>query len=141
MSLDIVGVNHFAVSVHDLEASASWYEEKFGFKMICRNKIPGINVKVAHLKAPDFVLELFEAEGAKQLPEDRKYPNTDLLTHGNKHFAITVKDAKKAKEQLEAMGVEIVMIAEIWGTIGMFIRDVTGNLIEVFEGDMRDLQE
>jgi catechol 2,3-dioxygenase-like lactoylglutathione lyase family enzyme len=141
MPLDIVGVNHFCVSVHDLEAAISWYGEKLGFQLICRDEIPKINVKAAHLRAPDFVLELFEAEGANPLPEERRHPNTDLMTHGNKHFSVTVKDADKARAQLEAMGVEIVMTARVWGTVGMFIRDPTGNLIEIFEGDMRNLQQ
>ena len=141
MPLDIVGVNHFCASVRDLEAAISWYEEKLGFRLICRNEIPNINAKAAHLTAPGFVLELFEAKDARPLPEERKYPNTDLMTHGNKHFAVTVEDAGRAREQLEAMGVEIVMTAKVWGTIGMFVRDPTGNLIEIFEGDMRTLQQ
>lgn len=40
---------------------------------------------------------------------------------------------KKAKAELEAMGVEIAMVAEVDDTYGVFIRDNTGNLIEIFE--------
>ena len=42
-------------------------------------------------------------------------------------------DGKKAKAELEAMGVEIAMVAEVDDTYGVFIRDNTGNLIEIFE--------
>jgi len=141
MALKITGVNHFAVSVHDLEESIEWYRKVLGFTLICRNSIPGLDVQTAHMRAPDFVLELFEAEGANPLPKERMYPNTDLMTHGNKHFSVTVEDGKMAVEQLKIMGVEIVMIAEVWDTLGIFIRDPTGNLIEIFEGDMRGHQE
>ena len=141
MPLDIIGVNHFAVSVSDLEESISWYSEKLGFTLICRSEIPGIDVKVAHMEAPGFVLELFDAQNASPLPGSRRLPNTDLRVHGNKHFSVTVENAEKAKAQLDSLGVEIVMTAKVWGTIGMFIRDPTGNLIEVFEGDMRKLQQ
>lgn len=44
-----------------------------------------------------------------------------------------VKDAHKAKEEFEKMGVDIAFVAEVDGTYGVFIRDNTGNLIEIFE--------
>jgi catechol 2,3-dioxygenase-like lactoylglutathione lyase family enzyme len=141
MAVQITSVNHFAVSVQDLEESIEWYNNVLGFTLICQNTIPQLDVNTAHLRAPGFVLELFEAKGANPLPKDRMFPNTDLMTHGNKHFAVTVEDAEKAMKQLNDLGVEIVMTAEVWGTFGIFIRDPTGNLIELFEGDMRDHQE
>ena len=79
------------------------------------------------------LLEVFEAPGANALPEDRRVPNRDLMTHGNKHMSFGVSDGKKAKAELEAMGVEIAMVAEVDDTYGVFIRDNTGNLIEIFE--------
>lgn len=133
MSIEIMGINHCAISVPDLEESIRWYEEKFGFTVLDRSEIPGADIKVAHLQGVGFVLEIFEAAGAAPLPEDRKYPNRDLKTHGNKHFSFGVRDAQKASKALEAMGVEIAMIAEVDGTYGVFIRDNTGNLIEIFE--------
>lgn len=38
-----------------------------------------------------------------------------------------------AKQELEALGVEIVMVAEVDNTYALFIRDNSGNLIEIFE--------
>jgi catechol 2,3-dioxygenase-like lactoylglutathione lyase family enzyme len=133
MAIEIVGLNHCAISVPDLEETIKWYEEKFGLTVISRSKIPGINVKVAHMQGVGFVLEIFEAEGAAPLPEDRRYPNRDLKTPGHKHFSVGVKDAKKAAKELEKMGVEIAMVAEVDGTYGVFVRDNSGNLIEVFQ--------
>lgn len=88
---------------------------------------------MAHLQGVGFLLEVFEAPGANALPEDRRVPNRDLMTHGNKHMSFGVPDGKKAKAELEAMGVEIAMVAEVDDTYGVFIRDNTGNLIEIFE--------
>ena len=42
-------------------------------------------------------------------------------------------DGPKAKAEMEALGVDIVFIAEVDGTWGCFIHDNSGNLIEVFE--------
>lgn len=98
-----------------------------------RSEIPGAGIKVAHLQGVGFLLEVFEAPGANALPEDRRVPNRDLMTHGNKHMSFGVPDGKKAKAELEAMGVEIAMVAEVDDTYGVFIRDNTGNLIEIFE--------
>ncbi len=133
MAIDIVGLHHCAISVPDTEESIRWYEEKLGFSVIDRSSIPGLNVKVAHMQGPGFILEIFEAEGALPLPEDRRHPNRDLLTHGHKHFSLSVRDARKAAKDLETMGVEIAMVAEVDGTYGVFIRDNSGNLIEIFE--------
>ena len=133
MAIQINGVNHFAISVPDLEESIAWYQRVFGFTVIDRSEIPGVGIRVCHMQAPGFQLEIFQAPNAAPLPEDRRVPNLDLLTHGNKHMSVGVVDGHKAKEELEAMGVHVAMVAEVDGTYGVFINDNAGNLIEVFE--------
>ena len=133
MAITWNGVNHFAISVPNLEESVAWYERVFGFKVFDRSEIPGVGIKVSHMVSPGLVLEIFEAPGANPLPEDRKVPNRDLLTHGNKHISFGVPNGPAAKAELEALGVEIVMVAEVDNTYGLFIRDNSGNLIEIFE--------
>lgn len=133
MAVKINGVNHFAISVADMEATIAWYSRIFDFTVIDRSEIPGVGIKVAHMQGVGFILEIFEAPGAAPLPEDRRTPNLDLLTHGNKHMSFGVPDGPAAKAQLESMGVEVAMVAEVDGTYGVFIRDNTGNLIEIFE--------
>ena len=133
MAIQINGINHVAISVADLEESIAWYEKVFGFTVIDRSEIPGTGIKVSHMQGAGFLLEIFAAPNANPLPEDRRIPNKDLLTMGNKHFSFGVKDAHKAKEEMEAMGVDIAFVAEVDGTYGVFIRDNTGNLIEIFE--------
>ena len=133
MPITVNGVNHFAVSVPDLEATAAWYERVFGFHMSYVDGLPDGSVRIGHMAGPGIMLEIFEAQGAAPLPEERRYPNQDILTHGNKHLAFGVPDGPAAKAQLEALGVEIVLVAEVNNTYGLFIRDNNGNLIELFD--------
>ena len=133
MPIKINGINHVAISVADFEESIAWYERVFGFTVIDRSEIPGTGIKVSHMQGAGFLLEIFCAPGADPLPRERRIPNEDLLTQGNKHFSFGVPDAHKAKDEMEAMGVDIAFVAEVDGTYGVFIRDNTGNLIEIFE--------
>lgn len=137
MAVEYNGVNHFAISVADLEESIEWYSRVWGFTVIDRSEIPGENVKVAHLQGKGFILEIFAAEGSQPLAEYRKIPNDDLRVQGNKHISFGVPDGPKAKAEMEAMGVEIVFIAIVDNTWGCFIHDNSGNLIEVFEEKRR----
>ena len=113
MAVKINGINHCAISVADLEETIQWYNNVFGFTLVNRSEIPGAGIQVAHLQGKGFLLEVFEACGANSLPEDRRVPNRDLMTHGNKHVSFGVPDGRKAKEELEALGVEIAMVAEV----------------------------
>ena len=133
MAVKINGVNHFAISVANLEETIQWYSEVFGFSVIDRSEIPRTGIKVSHMQGAGFILEIFEAPDAAPLPDDRRVPNRDLMTHGNKHISFGVPDGPGAKAELEALGVEVAMVAEVDGTYGVFIRDNTGNLIEIFE--------
>ena len=47
MAIQINGINHFAISVADMEKSIEWYSNNFGFTIIDRSEIPGTDVKVA----------------------------------------------------------------------------------------------
>ena len=140
MAIKTLRTNHFAVSVSDVEKSIEWYSRVLGFKLLCRNMIDHINTPVAHLDAPDsgFVLEIYSPPGCRPVPEERKTPDEDMKTNGNKHFSLTIADHKETMRELEEMGIPVVFVAPCWGTVGVFINDLDGNLIELFEGDMRE---
>jgi methylmalonyl-CoA/ethylmalonyl-CoA epimerase len=123
--------HHMGLSVPDLEASIKWYGDIFGFTVEKRMEIPPIHAKIAFLKRGDFRLEIFEVKGAASLPEDRKFPDKDIMTHGWKHLSIEVADARKTLDSLKARGVEIAMETEFEGAPMGFIRDNAGNLIEI----------
>lgn len=131
--VNINGVNHFAISVPDMEETLAWYHRVFGFEVFDRSEIPETGIQVAHMAGHGLILEIFHPPGGNTLPPSRSVPNEDLLINGNKHISFGVPDGETAKKELEEAGAEIVMEAKVDDTYGIFIRDNTGNLIEIFE--------
>ena len=126
--------HHLGISVADLEASIAWYCEKLDFKVVNRLTLDAIPAKIAFLRHGDFAVELFEVPGASPLPDDRRHPDQDVRTHGTKHIALAVQDTKKVIEVLKERGVDIALdVRVVDQTKIAFIRDNTGNLIEIFE--------
>ncbi len=129
----INGVNHFAISVPDMEETIAWYHRVFGFEVFDRSEIPGEGIQVCHMTGHGLILEVFQPPGGCTLPPERRIPNADLMVNGNKHLSFGVPDGETAKQQLLADGVELVFEAEVDDTYGIFIHDNSGNLIEIFE--------
>ena len=55
MSVQINGINHFAISVPDLEETIRWYSDIFGFTVIDRSEIPGAGIRVSHMQGAGFI--------------------------------------------------------------------------------------
>lgn len=126
--------HHCGISVADIEASIDWYSRMLGFTLEKRVKVEGVPAKIAFIKNGDFMIELFEIPDAAPLPEDRKHPNRDILTHGTKHMAYQVSDTKQLVEDLKSRGVQVALDVQIIdNTVMAFIRDNTGNLIELIQ--------
>lgn len=122
--------HHGAVSVPSLDEAIDWYGRVMGFGVEKTFEIPAIDARVAMLRKGPLRMEVFEVANAASLPDDRRVPNRDLRTHGNKHVAFRVADLDTVIAELEAMDVEIVFVVrEAYGS-GAFIRDCAGNLIE-----------
>jgi methylmalonyl-CoA/ethylmalonyl-CoA epimerase len=130
MQLDLKH-HHGGISVPDLEASIRWYAEVLDFEVEQRLEIPAIPAKVAMLRRGDLRLELFEVPGAQPLPEERRHPNLDLRTHGNKHLAFAIKDIDSAERELRSRGADIVWVRRFEFGANIFLRDNSGNLIEL----------
>ena len=130
MQLDLKH-HHGGVSVPDLEASIRWYAEVLDFEVEQRFEIPAIPAKVAMLRRGDLRLELFEVAGAQPLPEERRHPNLDLRTHGNKHLAFAIKDLDSTERELKNRGADIVWVRRFEFGANIFVRDNSGNLIEL----------
>ena len=122
--------HHGGVNVPDLEAAITWYCTVLGFEVEKRFPIPAIQAEVAMLKNGPLRIEVFHVPGAKPLPEERRVPDTDLLTHGNKHVSFAVRDVKMFAEELRRRGADIVWLREMPHGSNIFIRDNSGNLIE-----------
>lgn len=133
MSIEINGVNHYAISVADMEESVAWYSRVFGFPVKSRGTIPATGAQVCHMQAPGFLLEIFCLPDSAPLAKHRRSPNTDMRTQGNLHISFGVKDAHSLLDEFKNLGVNIAFIAEVNDTYAVFINDNTGNLIEIFE--------
>jgi methylmalonyl-CoA/ethylmalonyl-CoA epimerase len=77
---------------------------------------------------------LFCVPGAAPLPDERRYPATDLRTHGVKHMAYAVPDIQSLMSELKAKGVDVAWDIVVHdGDTCAFVRDNTGNLVEFVE--------
>ncbi len=128
--------DHAGISVADLEASIAWYRDMLGFELMRVVDIPDAEDagRVALVRNGEFILELFCLPAAAPLPEERKHPATDLLTHGVKHVAYAVPDLAALMAELKAKGVDVVWDIVVHdGSPCAFVRDNTGNLVEFVE--------
>ena len=125
--------HHFGISVPDLDAAIGWYGRMLGFLLEERLFMAKIPARIAFVKRGDFRVEIFEVEGAAPLPEDRRVPNLDLKTHGNKHMCFEVPDVPAAIAALRAAGADIAFELTVDGNPTAFVRDCAGNLIEFLQ--------
>ncbi len=122
--------HHGGVSVPDLDAAIVWWRTVLGFEVAQRFPIPAIPADVAMLVNGPLHIELFQVAGAKPLPEERRQPDTDVYTHGNKHVSFAVDNVREFAAELRRRGADIVWIKEMKHGSNIFIRDNAGNLIE-----------
>jgi len=128
--------HHVGISVGDLEGSIAWYRDKLGFALLRVVEIPEAEDagRVALLERDDFIIELFCLPGAAPLPEDRRHPTRDIMTHGVKHVAYAVADLEAVMDELKAKDVDVAWdVAVHDNTRCAFVRDNTGNLVELVE--------
>ena len=126
--------HHVGVSVPDLEASVDWYRRVLGFVPVRRLRIESIPADVAILKHGAMHIELFQAAGAKPLPAERREPDSDVRTHGNKHIAFAIADVEPFAAELRRRGADVVWVKHFeHGGANIFIRDNAGNLIEFLQ--------
>ena len=108
----LVGINHVALEVGDLDEALAFYGRVFEFEL--RGRVPGM----AFVDMGDQFLAL--SEGRTQAPDD------------DRHFGLVVDDKDLARRALEAAGADIVPGR------GLDFRDPWGNLVQVV--DNADIQ-
>jgi catechol 2,3-dioxygenase-like lactoylglutathione lyase family enzyme len=108
----LVGINHVALEVGDLEAALEFYGAIFEFEL--RSRVPGM----AFLEMGDQFIAM--AEGRSQPADD------------GRHFGLVVDDMDAARRSLEAAG------AEILPGRGLDFMDPWGNHVQVV--DYREIQ-
>jgi len=110
----LVGINHVALEVGDLERALGWYGRIFEFDTVREPEFP----HMAFLQMGDQFLNL--TEGRTQTPDEER------------HFGLVVDDKQATREALEAAGAEIVPGR------GLDFLDPWGNRVQVVEyGDIQ----
>ena len=110
----LVGINHVALEVGDLEEALAFYERIFEFELVREPDFP----HMAFLQMGDQFLNL--TEGRTQPPDEAR------------HFGLVVDDKQATREVLESAGAEIVPGR------GLDFLDPWGNRVQVVEyGDIQ----
>jgi catechol 2,3-dioxygenase-like lactoylglutathione lyase family enzyme len=86
----LVGINHVALEVGDLEAALEWYGRIFEFELVRETPFP----HMAFLQMGDQFIAF--SEGRSQPPDTAR------------HFGLVVDDKQATREALEAAGAEIL---------------------------------
>jgi len=108
----LVGINHIAIEVGDVEEALAFYGRLFAFEL--RGRAPGM----AFIDLGDQFLAL--SEGRRQPPDDHR------------HLGLVVDDRETVRRALEEAGVEILPGR------GLDFLDPWGNRVEIV--DYRDIQ-
>jgi lactoylglutathione lyase len=103
----MVGINHIALAVGDLEEALEFYGRIFELEL--RGRVPGM----AFLDMGDQFLALAEGD--------------DPVADRRRHFGLVVDDRDRVRAALDEAGVEIQP------SRGLRFRDPWGNLVEVVE--------
>lgn len=122
--------HHVGVSVADIDASVAWYRDVLGFTLLRQYFVDSIPGTIAMMANGPMHVELFELKDAAPLPADRREPNLDLRTHGNKHISFAVRDVESFANELRRRKADIVWVKHFAFGSNAFIRDNSGNLIE-----------
>ncbi|MPT49025.1 MAG: VOC family protein [Sphingobium sp.] len=125
--------HHGGVSVPSLNDAIDWYGRVLGFEIEKRFYIDAARSHTAMMRKGQLRFEIFEVEGAAPLPEERRYPPSDLRTHGNKHIAFRVEDLDDFLPEMEQKGADIAFVVREEFGKACFLRDCAGNLIEFVE--------
>ena len=108
----LVGINHVALEVGDLDAALEFYGRWLDFEL--RGRVRGM----AFLDAGDQFLAL--SEGRRQEPDD------------DRHFGLVVDDREAVRAALDAAGIRPERAR------GLQVRDPWGNVVEIV--DYREIQ-
>ena len=133
------GVHHVALVAQNLERLIAFYRDAFGFEVLTEPfladgrgfadvaGLPGAESKVAHLRASNVVIELFEFLAPPTASSDRPANRA-----GWAHIALDVSDIDETYKRSLAAGASFhvppVDFGELKATYG---RDPEGNLFEL----------
>jgi glyoxylase I family protein len=144
----ILGANHVAISVPDLDKAVKFYCDLLGMEKVgefCWEVnselsagaelilgVKGTAATAVHLKCQNLMIEVFEFKAGNPAPQD---PNRPVIDHGLTHLGFAVKDLDMEYERLKAAGMRFhsapVQLNENVRTV--YGRDPFGNVVELEE--------
>ena len=123
-------VHHIAISVKNLENSANFYKNAFGFNEVRQFTKPNWDGCAIILELDGLQLELFHFQSSL----DKKDDLSNLKIIGLKHIGIQVDNVREKFEELKNTGIDIDIPKK--GTTCAwycFLRDPDGIPIELYE--------
>jgi len=126
-------LHHVAINVPDRDRAIRWYSGRLGLTVATTFEVEAIGLRSCMMEGPGFWMEIHSMANSAAVPEERQDPYTDLQTLGNKYFALSVKDAERAAEDLEAAGVVVIAREAEAGVRRVFIRDDQGIVLELIQ--------
>ena len=135
METHITKALHVGISVKDMDASLVWYRDVLGFGEKLKDfYAPPLGARICFIRGcGGFEIELFQYDAPKEMPAERRVPNTDLQTIGTKHLAVATDDMPALRKRLVDYGVDIAHEVTMDGESVMFIRDPDGILVEIIQ--------
>ena len=126
----------FALSVPDARASARWYEQKLGLKIIMDSpRTDQTRTAAIVLRGGGLTVELLQLDQAVPLKQAAPSVSERAFVHGFFKAGVVVSDFDAALAALRARAVEIAMGP--WPAQGnqpanVIIKDRDGNMIQIF---------
>jgi glyoxylase I family protein len=149
----ILGANHIAISVPNLDKAINFYCDLLGMEQVGRFSwevnsemsagadlvlaVKGTAADAVHLKCQNLLIEIFEFKAGNPAPQD---PNRPVIDHGLTHFCFAVKDLDMEYDRLKAAGMRFhsapVQVGQ--GARTVYGRDPFGNVVELEEVEGRE---
>ncbi len=125
-----------ALSVRDVEASASWYERIFGYREVRAVDLGDRGLRVRLLRREGAFLELIESREARDLGELEPPIEKRHHLRGVFKTGFVVADLQAVVQRLESLEVKLrgTIVVERDRTMrSLQIEDPDGNVIQLFE--------
>ena len=142
----ILGANHVALSVPDVDRALEFYCGLLGFEQLSDSGWPagtkeadrilavsGTSARVVHIRTSNLLMELFQFGDCNPAAQD---PHRPVIDHGITHLCLAVTDLDAEYARLNAAGMEFHSPPTEVGLPGVrtvYGRDPFGNVLELEE--------
>lgn len=142
----ILGVNHVALSVPDMDRALQFYCDLLGFEKLSDAGWPagtesadrilaveGTSARVCHIGTENLLMELFQFGDCDPVAQNPRRP---VIDHGITHICLAVTDLDDEYARLSAAGMEFNSPPTDVGIPGVrtvYGRDPFGNVLELEE--------